>query len=208
MGGNQRSRRAGTDVTGQLLCRGKLRQLRGGLGGLIRKRIIFRLRFTGQKIQQFRLCSIGLRIIGGFETADTGKVIFDGDVDEGIALYLSTKSQAADFVDYSDFKRDNWFKRDNLRLQSVRVLVPSVEAIERTQPVRIHCVIKAQESVERVGLRLEVRDEVGNPLATSCLYDLNLHEGDSEVTAQYDLSVRSPGKYSNYFTLFTAGEGA
>ena len=61
---------------------------------------------------------------------DKGKVIFDGDVDEGIALYLSTKSQAADFVDYSDFKRDNWFKRDNLRLQSVRVLVPSVEAIE------------------------------------------------------------------------------
>ena len=138
---------------------------------------------------------------------DKGKVIFDGDVDEGIALYLSTKSQAADFVDYSDFKRDNWFKRDNLRLQSVRVLVPSVEAIERTQPVRIHCVIKAQESVERVGLRLEVRDEVGNPLATSCLYDLNLHEGDSEFTAQYDLSVLSPGKYSNYFTLFTAGEG-
>lgn len=138
---------------------------------------------------------------------DKGKVIFDGDVDEGIALYLSTKSQAADFVDYSDFKRDNWFKRDNLRLQSVRVLVPSVEAIERIQPVRIHCVIKAQESVERVGLRLEVRDEVGNPLATSCLYDLNLHEGDSEFTAQYDLSVLSPGKYSNYFTLFTAGEG-
>ena len=137
---------------------------------------------------------------------DKGKVIFDGDVDEGIALYLSTKSQAADFVDYSDFKRDNWFKRDNLRLQSVRVLVPSVEAIERTQPVRIHCVIKAQESVERVGLRLEVRDEVGNPLATSCLYDLNLHEGDSEFTAQYDLSVLSPGKYSNYFTLFTAGD--
>ena len=32
-------------------------------------------------------------------------------------------------------------------------------------------------------------------------------EGDSEFTAQYDLSVLSPGKYSNYFTLFTAGEG-
>ena len=138
---------------------------------------------------------------------DKGKVIFDGDVDEGIALYLSTKSQAADFVDYSDFKRDNWFKRDNLRLQSVRVLVPSVEAIERTQPVRIHCVIKAQEPAEHVGLRFEVRDEVGNPLATSCLYDLTLQTGDNAFTAEYDLSVLSPGKYSNYFTLFTAGEG-
>ena len=36
------------------------------LGGLIRKGIVFRLRFTGQKIQQFRLCSIGLRSFGGF----------------------------------------------------------------------------------------------------------------------------------------------
>ena len=66
MGGNQRSRRAGTDVTGQFLCGGQLRQLRGGLGGLICKGIVFRLRFTGQKIQQFRLCSIGLRSFGGF----------------------------------------------------------------------------------------------------------------------------------------------
>ena len=53
---------------------------------------------------------------------DKGKVIFDGDVDEGIALYLSTKSQEASFIDYSGVKRDNWFKRDNIRLQSVELL--------------------------------------------------------------------------------------
>lgn len=138
---------------------------------------------------------------------DKGKVVFDGDVDEAIALYLSTKSQTSDFVDYSTFKRDNWFKRDNLRLQSVQVQVPSVEAIERSQPVRMRFVIKAKESVGAVGLRFEVRDEVGNPLATSCLYGLQLQSGDNTVTASYDLSVLSPGKYSNYFTLFTAGEG-
>lgn len=138
---------------------------------------------------------------------DKGKVVFDGDVDEAIALYLSTKSQTSDFVDYSTFKRDNWFKRDNLRLQSVQVQVPSVEAIERSQPVRMRFVIKAKESAWAVGLRFEVRDEVGNPLATSCLYGLQLQSGDNTVTASYDLSVLSPGKYSNYFTLFTAGEG-
>ena len=138
---------------------------------------------------------------------DKGKVVFDGDVDEAIALYLSTKSQTSDFVDYSTFKRDNWFKRDNLRLQSVQVQVPSVEAIERSQPVRMRFVIKAKESAGAVGLRFEVRDEVGNPLATSCLYGLQLQSGDNTVTASYDLSVLSPGKYSNYFTLFAAGEG-
>ena len=138
---------------------------------------------------------------------DKGKVVFDGGVDEGIALYLSTRSQASEFVDYSAFKRDNWFKRDNLRLQSVQVQVPSVEAIERSQPMRMRFVIKAQESAGAVGLRFEVRDEVGTPLATSCLYGLQLQPGDNTFTVSYDLSVLSPGKYSNYFTLFTAGEG-
>lgn len=138
---------------------------------------------------------------------DKGKVVFDGGVDEGIALYLSTRSQASEFVDYSAFKRDNWFKRDNIRLQNVHLLVPTVEAIERSQPVRMRFVIKAQESAGAVGLRFEVRDEVGTPLATSCLYGLQLQPGDNTFTASYDLSVLSPGKYSNYFTLFTAGEG-
>jgi len=138
---------------------------------------------------------------------DKGKVVFDGGVDEGIALYLSTRSQASEFVDYSAFKRDNWFKRDNIRLQNVHLLVPTVEAIERSQPVRMRFVIKAQESARAVGLRFEVRDEVGTPLATSCLYGLQLQPGDNTFTVSYDLSVLSPGKYSNYFTLFTAGEG-
>ena len=138
---------------------------------------------------------------------DKGKVVFDGGVDEGIALYLSTKSQETAFIDYSKVKRDNWFKRDNIRLQNVHLLVPTVEAIERSQPVRMRFVIKAQESAGAVGLRFEVRDEVGTPLATSCLYGLQLQPGDNTFTVSYDLSVLSPGKYSNYFTLFTAGEG-
>ena len=48
--------------------------------------------------------------------------------------------------------------------------VQSVEAIERTQPVRIHYVLKANELAENIGLRFEVRDEVGTPLATSSMF--------------------------------------
>ena len=138
---------------------------------------------------------------------DKGKIVFDGDVDEGIAIYLAQKSQSTDFVDYSQYKRDNWFKRDNLRLQSVRFQVPSVESIDHTQPLRAEYVIHAREVAQGVGLRFEVRNEVGNPLATSCLYGLDLHPGENRFTAEYDLRVLSPGQYSNYFTLFTLGEG-
>ena len=138
---------------------------------------------------------------------DKGKVIFDGDVDEGIATYLSTRWQTSDFVDYTNHKRDNWFKRDNIRIQNIHVQVQSVEAIERTQPVRIHYVLKANELAENIGLRFEVRDEVGTPLATSSMFGLTLQPGINEFTAEYDLSVLTVGKYSNYFPVMTSYGG-
>lgn len=138
---------------------------------------------------------------------DQGKIVFDGDVDEGISLYLATKSRSTDFVDYTDYKRDNWFHRDNLRLKTVQFRVASVESVERTQPVQAEYLITAREATHHAGLRFEVRDEVGNPLATSCLYHLELQPGENRFVVEYDLQVLSPGQYSNYFTLFTQGEG-
>ena len=85
--------------------------------------------------------------------------------------------------------------------------VQSVEAIERTQPVRIHYVLKANELAENIGLRFEVRDEVGTPLATSSMFGLTLQPGINEFTAEYDLSVLTVGKYSNYFTVITSYGG-
>ena len=138
---------------------------------------------------------------------DKGKVVFDGEVDEGISIYLATKSKATNYVDYSDFKRDNWFKRDNLRLQTVRLAVSSVESLERTEPVRVEYTFYAQESMENIGLLFEVRDELGNPLAASCLYGLQMKKGENNLTASYDFATLSPGKYSNYFTTVSLGNG-
>ena len=100
---------------------------------------------------------------------DKGKVIFDGDVDEGIATvpvhhagrrrHLSSTTPT--------IKRDNWFKRDNIR-HAVRSCcsTPTMEVLERTQAG--HACVTASECQrgcrENVGLRLEMRDEVGNPL--------------------------------------------
>ena len=138
---------------------------------------------------------------------DKGKVIFDGDVDEGIALYLSTKSQEASFIDYSGVKRDNWFKRDNIRLQSVELLDADNEVLERRKPVTVRYRVHVNEAVADVGLRLEMRDEVGNPLGATCVYGLDLQPGYTTFTARYDLSVLAPGKYGSYFTVITQGEG-
>ena len=121
MGGDQRRRRAGADVTRQLLCRGQLRQLRGGLGGLIGKGIAFCLRLSGQKIQQLRLfggvwCSrlasgagscLGLlcgQSIGGLPLHRGNDVLagLGGAAVEGAAGLLQAAGRLAGRVDVED----------------------------------------------------------------------------------------------------------
>ena len=138
---------------------------------------------------------------------DKGKVIFDGDVDEGIALYLSTKSQEASFIDYSGVKRDNWFKRDNIRLQSVELLDADNEVLERRKPVTVRYRVRVNEAVADVGLRLEMRDEVGNPLGATCVYGLDLQPGYTTFTARYDLSVLAPRQVRQLFHRHHPGRG-
>ena len=111
------------------------------------------------------------------------------------------------FIDYSKVKRDNWFKRDNIRLQSVELIDTDNEVLERRKPVQVRYRIYANEAASDVGLRLEMRDEVGNPLAATCVYGLDLQPGYTSFVARYDLTVLAPGKYGSYFTVITQGEG-
>ena len=138
---------------------------------------------------------------------DQGKIIFDGDVDTGIALYLAAKAQSGNFLDYSDYKRESWCQCDDLRIRNVRFGAESIEALERSEPVRLEMTVDARKSTDSIGLRFEVRDEVGAPLATSCLYGLRMNAGENHLNVEYDLSMLSPAQYNTYFTLFAIGEG-
>ena len=140
---------------------------------------------------------------------DQGKIVFDGAVDEGIAIYLAARGQSGSgsAMDYTRYQRESWCENDALRIRSIRFAADSVEALERTAPVRLTMTVDARQAAQQIGLRFEVRDEVGAPLATSCLYGLQMHPGENRLALEYDLSMLSPAQYNTYFTLFTAGEG-
>ena len=42
---------------------------------------------------------------------DKGKVVFDGDVDAGIAIYMSNNYSSERFLDFTDFRRPSWIER-------------------------------------------------------------------------------------------------
>ena len=53
------------------------------------------------------------------------------------------------FIDYSKVKRDNWFKRDNIRLQSVELIDTDNEVLERRKPVQVRYRVYANEGSQR-----------------------------------------------------------
>lgn len=138
---------------------------------------------------------------------DKGKIVFDGDVDEGISIYLAAKTQKENYVDYSDYKRESWIRFDDLRIRSIRFEAANIETLERSEPVRLEMMVDARRPRTSIGLRFEIRDEIGTPVATSCLYDLQLKKGENHLRLEYDLKMLSPAQYNTYFTLFAIGEG-
>ena len=107
-------------------------------------------------------------------------------------------------MDYTNYQRESWCQADDLRIRNVRFAAASIEALERSEPVRLEMVIDAKRPLDQIGLRFEVRDEVGAPLATSCLYGLSMKTGENRLTLEYDLSMLSPAR--RFFSISTRSD--
>ena len=138
---------------------------------------------------------------------DKGKVVFDGDVDAGIAIYMSNNYSSERFLDFTDFRRPSWIERKSIRMRSVEFHVDTLEAVERSQPVEVEYIYDSTEDRDQIGIFFEVHDEFDVPVATACLYGMHIRKGRNRVTAKYDFSMLAAGTYSNVFTTFTLGDG-
>ena len=138
---------------------------------------------------------------------DKGKVVFDGNVDTGIAIYMSNNYSSERFLDFTDFRRPSWIERKSIRMRSVEFHVDTLEAVERSQPVEVEYIYDSTEDRDQIGIFFEVHDEFDVPVATACLYGMHIRKGCNRVTAKYDFSMLAAGTYSNVFTTFTLGDG-
>ena len=136
---------------------------------------------------------------------DKGKIVFDGDTAEAIARYLETRYTTQNKMDYSTVTRADWLTREFLRFHSIWIC-GEADCLERTKMLRMNYEIRAVQPMKHVGLHMEIKDELGAPIATAGTYGLELTGGSNCLEIGYDLSNLMPGKYTTYFTLFTMGD--
>ncbi|MBR3357506.1 MAG: ATP-binding cassette domain-containing protein [Solobacterium sp.] len=133
-----------------------------------------------------------------------GQVIFDGDVEKAISIYMSNNSNETVFMDYSNYKRPKWLKNDAVRISTANYVDKDSCIFYQNEPINIRILWKNNTDIKQLGVRYEIRTKEGTPLATSINSDVCSCKKDTEneLVLKYDLSLLAPGRYFSLFTFF------
>lgn len=139
-----------------------------------------------------------------------GKVIFDGEVEEAIEIYMQDKEITQDNkIDLSAKGRPEYIRGTNrIELQSFELLNRDNYIFKDTDNLEFRLKWKTKEYCKKIGLRCEFRYADGTGVTTSFIKDIGeeFFEGDHEKNFIIDLSYFTPGKYTVTIVLYHENE--
>ena len=142
---------------------------------------------------------------------DAGKIIFDGDVDKAIALYLGGgDTLLRTRYEYDDgYRPYDAYLRLNRRLNidSLEVLGKDAPTFEAGESLEIKLTCTALRALSRVGFRFELWSQEGTKIGTMLSEGfVDLREGVNAIRMCLDLSHLTTGQYSADLVSFLHDE--
>lgn len=133
---------------------------------------------------------------------DKGKVIFDGDVEEAISIYLGTHKEMAQEREYNINSHGSWYTPSVLLEKTI--LKNDYERIYCGDIIEFDVHFKALHSLHDLRMRLVLLDENGVILAMCNSNNVfSTEEGKKGIVKLYfDTDILSSGKYSFRFSMF------
>lgn len=135
---------------------------------------------------------------------DKGKVIFEGDVEEAIQVYMKSESNKEVFADYSQFRRPEWLIEPRLKLLSAAFVGKQINQFQADEPLLLEMQWENLRSVTDVCLRMEILNMEGLPVATYVAYDLcGGAPGEKvRVTLELDIGMLAEADYKMRYCFF------
>ncbi|MBE6127671.1 MAG: ATP-binding cassette domain-containing protein [Erysipelotrichaceae bacterium] len=135
---------------------------------------------------------------------DKGKVVYDGDVEKAIAIYMNSNSNEMTYINYLETKRAKWLKTNDLRLVECELIGKESCIFTADENVRLRYKWKNHKNIDDIGIRFEIRSMDDTPLGTTFNYDICDGKKDeySETTIKYNFGVLAPGRYKSVITIF------
>ena len=135
---------------------------------------------------------------------EKGKIIYDGDTEEAIRMYLDTAKNEQKLVnDYTKAKRPP-FLTDKVFLESMEVIGRDNLCIKDGEKLNLRIKWKALEDVEKLSLRMMVHNMNNEPVASSvCEGFISCKKGEEYVRDfEMDTDVLSTGTYTILMVAF------
>ncbi|MBQ6221568.1 MAG: ABC transporter ATP-binding protein [Solobacterium sp.] len=127
---------------------------------------------------------------------DKGKIIFDGDVEEAIDIYLGTTGVMSTYYDFLQPTQLNRNAKGKVLFKYLKTLNSADMKFYSDSRIEMEIALAAPKPLEKVKLRFEVRYQNGITSGTSFLdKPFNLLEGDNTVTLHFDTTHFVAGKY-------------
>ncbi len=137
-----------------------------------------------------------------------GEIIYDGEVDKGIDLYLnSAKTKKEIHMDFTNVHRPN-FLTDKIRFESLDVLDKDTPTYCDGENIKVKVRFKALSNVNKLSLRMMIHNEDQTPVATTGCYNfMECKEGAVyEKEFVFDVSSLSSGIYKILMVAFETDE--
>jgi lipopolysaccharide transport system ATP-binding protein len=135
---------------------------------------------------------------------DKGKKVFEGQVEEAIALYMNNYTSVVTNVDLRDYKRSEYLGANlKCEIENIRIVNPENGTVKNKEPLEIEIKWRCISSVSNVKVRIEFRS-LGKGVATSFQdRGMSCKAGESYICRfRVDTSNLCGDLYNTIFVLY------
>jgi len=135
---------------------------------------------------------------------DHGEVIFDGDVEEAISIYMHDEANTDVKIDYEFIPRRSWLKDTSVKTDYTEFVGKNDNIFKENENLDIIIKWTNEKDVSDLGLRVEIKDSSRYPIATAVFSDFYSGKKGQKGSARVNipLNVFAPGGYTTNYVFF------
>lgn len=134
-----------------------------------------------------------------------GHIIFDGETDRAIELYLGAKDEQSTYMEFSNKDMPRYFTNKQRVLKLVSASYPSDSStIDENGALCLTLNWENISDIDDLCFRLTVYDATLKSVATSVVYDFYSGKAGTGKSCNFifDMSMLAPGRYETRYTFF------
>ncbi len=140
---------------------------------------------------------------------DKGKLIFDGDVEKAIAIYLSAAAISRDVhIDLSDKRMDHLPDKIKAKMISLDLMGKEVASYKMNEKIILDLKVRSNKDIKQLCMRLEIRAADGSSIGVSMLQNFGSMMSNEEITYRITTILEGliPGDYTALLVLYEVNE--